>query len=123
MKFKLDENFGAGLQSGFLKSGHNVETAASENLSGTTDEHIFEICCSEGRCLITLDLDFSDPVRFHSRLCGGIVIFRMPRRFSMRLFESMIDRFLQELDVLGLKGDLWIVEPGRISVHKTDEDA
>ena len=95
MKFKLDENFGAGLQSLFQKSGHDVETAVSENLSGTTDEHIFEICCN---------------------------IFRMHHRFSMKLFESMIDRFLLELDVLGLKGDLWIVEPGRIRVHKTDED-
>ena len=71
MKFKLDENLGHGFQAVFQNVGHDIATVLSEDLSGATDEQIFEICCSEERCLITLDLDFADPVRFQSRRCGG----------------------------------------------------
>jgi len=44
-----------------------VETIAQEKLSGTSDERLFEICIAEGRCLISLDLDFADVVRFPPR--------------------------------------------------------
>ena len=121
MKFKLDENLSSGLQAIFRNAGHDVETVLSEALSGATDEQIFDRCCDENRCLITLDLDFADPVRFQSYHCAGIVKFRMPRHFSMKLFQSMINEFLRTLNMIEIKGALWVVEPGRIRIHQVDE--
>ena len=64
MRFKLDENFGSRSARLFPEAGHDVETVAGEGLSGATDELIFETCIRENRCLLSLDLDFADVIRF-----------------------------------------------------------
>jgi predicted nuclease of predicted toxin-antitoxin system len=64
MKFKLDENFGTRTQKIFRLAGHDIHTVRDENLQGSSDQHLYKICCTEQRCLITLDLDFADTVRF-----------------------------------------------------------
>jgi predicted nuclease of predicted toxin-antitoxin system len=45
------------------ESGHDVQTAVQEKLGGIDDARLFEACALEGRCLITLDLDFADVLR------------------------------------------------------------
>lgn len=118
MNLKLDENLGAGVKRVFAEAGHDVETAVSERLSGARDETIFAVCRGEGRCLVTLDLDFVDPVRFRSRDCAGIVVLRLPRRSSARLLNVLAGEAVVALGRLPLEGGLWIVEPGRIRVHQ-----
>ncbi|WP_295443347.1 DUF5615 family PIN-like protein [uncultured Thiodictyon sp.] len=61
MKIKLDENLGQRGAEIFRTAGHDVETVASERLSGATDRELIGICRREDRCLVTLDLDFSNP--------------------------------------------------------------
>ena len=122
MKFKLDENLGASLVILFKKHAHDVETVFDENLSGASDEKIYKTCCAEGRCLVTLDLDFSDPVRFQSERCGGIIVLRVPRFFTISLLTGMIAQIFQTLKTLPLNGKLWIVEPGRIRVHQNKDE-
>jgi predicted nuclease of predicted toxin-antitoxin system len=72
MKFKLDENLGSRTAGIIAEFGHDVETITQEKLSGTSDERLFEIRTAECPCLITLDLDFSDVVRFPPRNTPGI---------------------------------------------------
>ena len=76
MKFKLDENFGARTRSVFEQSGHDVQTVRQETLSGTDDQNLYAVCCAEGRCLVTLDLDFADVTRFPPHEASGIVVIR-----------------------------------------------
>ena len=64
MKLKLDENLGLRAHALFRAAGYDVETAHSEDLSGASDDSIFEACCVERRCPVTVDLDFADPIRF-----------------------------------------------------------
>ena len=70
MKFKLDENIGAHTQRIFDQAGHDVKTVFEESLSGTADEELFRICQAEQRCLVTLDLDFSNVLRFPPEQAG-----------------------------------------------------
>jgi len=66
VKFELDENLGS-LTSGLIaEAGHDVQTVSDEKLNGTDDARLYAVCASEVRCLITLDLDFADVVRFPS---------------------------------------------------------
>ena len=65
MKSKLDENFGTRTQHIFRDAGHDVETVREEELQGSTDLQIYEVCRSENRCLVTLDLDFADVIDSH----------------------------------------------------------
>jgi len=64
MKFKLDENIGSRSVRLFPGAGHDCETVSKEGLGGASDELIYETCIRENRCLVSLDLDFADVVRF-----------------------------------------------------------
>lgn len=122
MKFKLDENFGTRTQRIFENAGHNVHTVYQETLQGSSDQRLYEICCQEQRCLITLDLDFADVVRFPPQQAGGIVVIRVPRNPSVSLLESLVKQFLQTAEQMSVTQKLWIVEVGRIRVHQSDLD-
>jgi predicted nuclease of predicted toxin-antitoxin system len=127
MKFKLDENFGARTQYLFVEFGHDVQTVAQEELSGASDIAIYNICLLENRCLITLDLDFADVIRFPPRPMGGIVVIRCPRNPSLTLLERLVRSFLTALGTstslgeLSPAGQLWIVEIDRIRVHQQND--
>lgn len=120
MKFKLDENFGTRTQHIFKEFGHDAHTVYQESLQGAADQQIYETCRVEERCLITLDLDFSDVIRFPPQNVGGIVVIRVPRNPSLALLEQLIRQFLQTLEQMPLDKNLWIVEVGRIRVHQVD---
>ena len=98
MKFKLDENIPARAAL-FLRSlGHDVETVLEEGLGGKCDATIWEAAQSEGRFLITQDLDFSDMRRFAPGSHQGILLIRLEDRDQPR-----IARFLE----------IWLtLEPG-----------
>jgi predicted nuclease of predicted toxin-antitoxin system len=82
MKFKLDENLG-GTAARFLEdAGCDVSTVRLQNLWGTADRNLIEVCASEGRCLVTLDLDFSNPLQFPPEHYAGIIVLRLPKQPS-----------------------------------------
>jgi predicted nuclease of predicted toxin-antitoxin system len=120
MRFKLDENFGTRTQELFQAQGHNVQTVRMQGHQGSSDIHLFEVCCAEQRCLVTLDLDFSNVIRFPPSQTNGIVVIRMPRNPSLAALELLISQFLQTLTHMPVEGKLWIVEIGRIRIHETD---
>lgn len=121
MKFKLDENFGTRTQEIFRQAGHDVHSVVQEALQGASDQTIYQVCCAEQRCLITLDLDFSDIVRFSPKNAGGIVVIRVPRNPSLRLLEQMITALLHYIEHSSIIKQLLIVEPGRIRIHQSEE--
>jgi predicted nuclease of predicted toxin-antitoxin system len=118
MKFKLDENFGTRTQSLFRASDHDVETVYEESLSGATDEQIYHVCQAEDRCLVTLDLDFANVLRFPPKDTGGIAVIRLPRNPSLSTLEQLIRQLLKNLESMAIAGQLWIVEVGRVRVHQ-----
>lgn len=122
MKFKLDENFGTRTQKLFQKKGYDVQTVLSEGIQGCSDQNLYEVCCREKRCLVTLDLDFADVIRFPPSGTNGIVIIRVPQNPSLPLLEQLIRQFLQHLTSVSVSKSLWIVESGRIRIHESEID-
>lgn len=122
MKFKLDENLGRRTQRIFEDAGHDVRTVREESLGGASDQRIYDVCCAEQRCLVTLDLDFADVLRFPPHKAGGIAIIRVPRNPSLLLLERLVRQFLQALGQMSVGQNVWIVEIGRVRVHQTDMD-
>ena len=121
MRFKLDENLGSRTAGLIAESGYDVETVAQEELSGTSDARLFEICIAEHRCLITLDLDFSDVIRFPPLNTPGIAVLRLPRVTSLSLLTSLVRSLLAALQTASIAGRLWVVEAGRIRVYEGAE--
>ncbi len=121
MRFKLDENFDARLALLFAEAEHEVDTVLDENLSGSSDETIYHVCRNTGRVLVTLDLDFSNPLRFPADQTHGIIVVRPPRPV-LQLVRSTLETALRALKSKPIKGKLWIVELGRIRVYTPSEE-
>lgn len=120
MRFKLDENLDVRLAPLVEEGGHDVDTIRSEDLSGSTDDVVYETCIRAGRVLITLDLDFSNPVRFPPAATPGIIVVR-PHRAILPQIRATLVATLPALKTRTLAGKLWIIEPGRIRVYDPEE--
>ena len=118
MKFKLDENLGSRTAGLIAGSGHDVQTVAQERLSGTSDARLFETCIAERRCLISLDLDFADVLRFPPHDTPGIAVLRLPRTASPSLLTYLVRSLLAALQTASIAGQLWVGEAGRIRVYE-----
>ena len=120
MKFKLDENFGTRTQEIFRIAGYDVQTVFEQGMQGCSDQHIYEICCSEKRCLVTLDLDFSDIIRFPPIKASGIIVIRVRRNATIGMLEQLVRQVLQAINQRSVECELWIVEFGRIRIHQNE---
>jgi predicted nuclease of predicted toxin-antitoxin system len=87
VNFKLDENFSLRVRKLFAEAGHDVQTVRDEGLGGISDQDLFQVCCREQRCLVTLDLDFANVVRFPPGQATGIVVIRPARTPTVALLE------------------------------------
>jgi predicted nuclease of predicted toxin-antitoxin system len=113
---KLDENLSEQLLAVARGGGLDAESVRSEHLVGAPDDVVFERCRSEKRVLVTLDLDFSDPVRFPPSMSAGTIVLR-PHRPSMRQIAQLFDATLQRLEHDSPVNSIWIVEPGRVRIY------
>jgi hypothetical protein len=80
LNLKLDENLGVNCAKLLREAGHDVVTTSEEDLSGAEDEVLISTCKSEKRVLVTLDLDFGNPLLFKPSFYEGIVVIRLPSR-------------------------------------------
>ena len=122
MRFKLDENFGKRMLNIFQAAGHDVRTTLDEGVQGCSDRHLYDVCCKERRCLVTLDLDFSDVTRFPPEQGSGIAVIRVPRNPSLAVLEQLIRLLLQMLSRMTIDKNLWIVETSRIRIHQSQKE-
>ncbi|HXD86468.1 MAG TPA: DUF5615 family PIN-like protein [Urbifossiella sp.] len=122
MKLKLDENFDVRLVLDLEKEGFDADTVIGERLAGSPDEAIYDACRAAGRTLVTLDLDFSNPMRFSPSDSEGIVVVRPPKAVLSSI-RATLWSVLSQLKTGLVKGKLWIVEAGRIREHDPEDVA
>ena len=121
MKFKLDENLGAEIARILRGFGHDVSTVYDQKLHGSTDEAIYDVCRRERRCLVTLDLDFGNVLRFPPEPTAGIAVLRPPGKAILGIVVALTRQLIEALKKERIDGRLWIVEPERIRIHQTSE--
>lgn len=115
---KLDENFGPYLAEIFTQAGHDAETVLGERLSGEPDEVIYEQCQLERRCIVTLDLDFANIIRFPAENTPGIIVVRPNRPITIEVMRSMSEKLVLALEQNDPTGCLWILEPDKLRMRK-----
>jgi predicted nuclease of predicted toxin-antitoxin system len=91
-----------------------------ESLQGASDRQLYKVCCTEQRCLVTLDLDFANPLRFPPGKSGGIVVIRVPRNPSLTMLEHFVLQILKMVEHVPVAEQLWIVEPGGFRIYDTE---
>lgn len=118
MKVKLDENVGEAGAAFLTSAGIDVATVAEQHLLSAPDADIVRVCTAEGRCLVTLDKDFSDPVRYPPRHFAGIIVVRLPGRFQLPLLERALALVVEAAKKSDVNGRLWIAEVDRLREYQ-----
>ena len=122
MKLKLDENLGNRTLTILQRAGHNVTTVTQQNISGISDLDLIDLCSREGRGLVTLDLDFANPLQFQPSKYSGIAVLRLPSPLSQAHLLSAIITLTRALETESLERNLWIVEIGRIRIYSPEDE-
>ena len=123
MNIKLDENLGRRGAAILRAAGHQVTTVAEEGLSSDSDQQIADVCRSGRKCLVTLDLDFGNPLRFTpSRHCG-IAVLRLPRGSGAGELPQAVRTLAAGLAGHAIDGKLWIVQRGHIREYQEQDDS
>ena len=121
MKIKLDENLGERGAALFWAAGHDVATIPAQGLCSANDEQVIAICAGEGRCLVTLDLHFSNPLLFNPRNYSGIAVLRLPAKTTDADLFDACRTLIRRMTQADIEGKLWIVQKGRIREYLSHE--
>ncbi len=114
MKLKLDENLNERGIALLSAGGHDVSTVVLQSMQAATDPQLIEACRKEERALVTLDLDFANPIQFRPSQYPGIAVLRLPKRASANELLAVVRTLVEGLKHSSMAGKLWIVETGRI---------
>ena len=104
-------------------AGHDVALVREQGLGGKSDDVVIEVCRVEGRCLVTLDMDFSNILNYPPARYAGIAVLRPPRPFSQQATAETLSTLLKALEHRSIAGKLWLVKRGRIREYDAEQDA
>jgi len=122
LKLKLDENLGRLARELLKAAGHDVATVHGEGLCTALDDRVIQAARQEKRCLVTLDLEFGNPLRYRAADYAGIAILRLPAKPSPAHLENAIRTLIAGLEPKIVR-HLWTIEAGRIRIYQDpDED-
>ena len=120
MRLKLDENIGIRWRDRLTEAAHDVDTVHDEDLSGSSDLSMLDAATSANRALVTLDVDFANPIRFPPRRTPGIAVLRVHDRPGRRDLDLVVAELILGLMRASLTGHLQIVKPDRIRQYQED---
>lgn len=120
MRLKLDENFGRRGAEILTAAGHDVATVPTEGLCHASDRDLTRVCRSEGRCLVTLDLDFGNPLVFQPADYPGLAVVRLRGKAEPSDLELALRTLVAGLDTGSVVGKLWIIEPTRLREYQPE---
>lgn len=119
MEFKIDENLPVEISEVLTDAGYDSKTVNDQKLQGSKDSVLIEICKSEQRILITLDIDFTDIRLYPPEEYSGIIVLRG----KIHSKNHLIDIFRKTIPLLNsesLDRHLWIVEETKIRIRGKD---
>lgn len=117
-RLKLDENFSSHLSEKLREAGINAESVWEEQLSGASDDVIYQKCIEEKRCLVTFDMDFANILRFPADDTEGIIVVKPKQPVNLDVMRTVIDQLIEVLSQNDPKGALWILEPHQLRIRK-----
>ena len=84
------------------------------------DADLLDLCRNQSRGLVTLDLDFSNPIRFVPSRTAGIAVLRLPPRPGRSELSDAARRLASGLAERSLEGKRWVVQRGRLREYQEE---
>jgi predicted nuclease of predicted toxin-antitoxin system len=116
MKLKLDENLSRHLKPVLIGLGHDVLTAADEDLLSRPDTEIAHAARHEQRMILTLDIEFADLRKYPPGSHPGVILFR-PLSLSPLSVNAFIADFIRRTDLEKLAGCVAVVDPVHVRIR------
>jgi predicted nuclease of predicted toxin-antitoxin system len=116
MRFKVDENLPEELPKLLRDAGWDATSVVEQELGGSGDPEIRDVCDAEDRILVTFDRGFSNIRAYAPEVHPGFIVFRL-RSQDKRHVLAVSVRVIAALRRHELKGELWIVDESRIRVR------
>lgn len=120
MRFKVDESLHVEVADLLRGQGHDALTVFDQGLRGRGDHDIADMCRSENRVLLSLDLDFSNILMYPPENYPGLIVLRL-RKKSRAAVRRVATRVINHLNKETLAGRLWVVDEHRIRIHRVGE--
>lgn len=120
MKVKLDENLGERGKEIFNKYGHDTLSVYDQKLESSSDNNLIQVCKEEERCIVTLDLDFSNPINYRPSKYAGIAVIRLPKNSSPDDLYSMTEMLAKKMSDQSISGKLWIIQKNGIREYQEE---
>jgi len=118
MRFKIDENLPEELAQLLRDAGWDATTVVEQQLGGSDDSRIKDVCDVEDRILITFDRGFSNIRAYAPESHPGFIVFRLKSQDKPHVL-SVSARLIEALHQHDLSGELWIVYESRIRIRST----
>ena len=117
MRFKVDESLHVEVADLLRGQGYDALTVFDQGLRGRDDHDIADMCRSENRVILSLDLDFSNILMFPPENYPGLIVLRL-RKKGRGAVRRVVTRITDHLNKEPLAGRLWIVDEHRIRIHR-----
>jgi predicted nuclease of predicted toxin-antitoxin system len=121
VNLKLDENIDTRVVTLLRLAGHDVATVPGQGLMSAPDAEVIEVCRSEGRCLVTCDRGFGNRIKYNPSNYAGVVIIRLPSRYTFADWQQAIEILIQGLEEAEVIGKLWVIQSGVIQEYQPIE--
>jgi len=115
MRILLDENIPQRVLWWLIGEGYEVVAAREVGLTGRSDQALYDYAERHNYVLVTLDLDFSDPLRFP--LCFPRIVLRPGLIDPELMCEILRDVFRRGFP---LWGELYVAQPEGIARYSEE---
>jgi len=117
-RFVVDEDLPRSTSRTLKESGFDTLDVRDCGLRGKSDEEVFAFAQREKAVIVTADLGFGNLLKFPIRSHSGIVVVHFPNEVSSSELNRQIKAAIKSLAEKDFKGNLIIVEPGKIRVRR-----
>lgn len=97
--------------------GHNVETVYEAGLAGREDQDLLKCATKQNQILISIDMDFSNAVRFVPSLHSGIIILKI-RPTTLDNVHQILKEFLEKHREDEIHQSLVIIDKAKYRIRK-----
>ena len=97
---------------------YDVVSIRDAELSGITDDKVYQMACDEKRIIITMDKDFTRMFRFPPQNCGGIIVAKIYKRTvdeTLEIFKKYFNTITEE----DVRGNLVIITPDGVRIRRS----
>ena len=116
MKLLLDMGLAPRTADFLCALGHDAEHVGRRGLPNISDQQIMALAESEGRVVVTFDLEFSRILAIHRQVKPSVILFRL-ERFTTDQINTIIADLLERHSIELTHGAIIVVDPRRVRIR------